>query len=347
MSKNQQRVVIGYWGKDLRTRVKCEQSLEKTRALLQDQLLGGGLRVFLWQAVHDVRNGEVAEEPGTLKCSCVKASNAHADRRCFSCHGINYIPGYRKFGYENFWVASVSPNLVLSNLQLNTTIKPHRLELTPTATQGIATSPDIFFSRTDITQLWEARSDFVVRDGANSGVVAEFSTDGGATYSSLANIAVANPITGKIRFRVTIFRSSTTTPSPQWEILRARFPTIPLVGRLGPWIVVLKTVSPDKEMQEVRGITIDSQNNNFWTAPLSLFDCRIPDQCGVGGVVDPRVIIKDPAFIEFIDGVRSNLDTSQRWSLTNVTYSDPFGYFTRQFFAARLQQEQEFTGLVF
>jgi hypothetical protein len=114
---------------------------------------------------------------------------------------------------------------------------------------------------------------------------------------------------------------------------------------MGPWLLILKTISPDKISQDLRGITIDSNSNNFWTAPLSFFDCGIPDQGGVGGEIDGRNLIADQAFIEFMDGVRQG-PVDQRWSLTNNTYSEPFAYLTRQYFSARLQQEKEYTSLV-
>jgi len=339
------RTVKGYWGNDLRCRISQEMTFEKQRALLEDQLVGGGLRSFLWLAVHDERQGEVAS-PGTLRCSCVKKSQDGADRRCNSCYGIAYIPGYRKFGYETIWVASISPNLTLANLVLNTDIKPHRLELDPVATSGTMETPDIFFSRSVTNLIWEARSDFVLRDGANSSVVTEFSLDGGATWISLDDLAATNPASGRIRFRVTISRVSTAIPTPLWEVLRARFPTIPIAGRIGPWILMLKTVSPDKKTQDVRGILTTSDGDRFWTAPLSLFDCQIQSQQGLGAALDPNNLIRDQAFIQFLEGAR-RVNFNQRWSITNMSYSDPFGYLVRQFFDARLQQEQEYTSLVF
>lgn len=335
---------VGYWGRDMRCRISQEQTLPKMRALLQDQLLGGGLQAALWMSVHDVRDGDVAA-PGTLKCSCVKASGQHADRRCLSCHGINYIPGYRKFGYETLWVSSISPGLVKQNVQLNTVLKPNRLELVQSATTGSVETDDLFFTRLHPLMLWEARNDFVVKDAANSSVSAFFSVDGGVTWQPLADIEAANPTTGRIRFRIELQRASTDIVSPSWEILRARFPTIPVKGRLGPWILVLKTVSPDKENQDLRGAQIDSSNNAFWTGPLSMFDCSVMGQPNVGSTLDEGDMLRDPAFIEYLEGVRS-VKYSQRWSLTNYAFSDPMGYFVRQFFQARLAQQEEFTWLV-
>jgi hypothetical protein len=109
--------------------------------------------------------------------------------------------------------------------------------------------------------------------------------------------------------------------------------------------LVLKTVSPDKHIQDMRGIQIDSGNNAFWTAPLSFFDCQLDSQTNVGSFYDERNTIRDPAFIEFLEGAR-NAKYNQRWALTNYTFSDPLGYMVRQFFQARLTQQEEFTSLV-
>lgn len=335
---------VGYWGGNMRCRISQEQTLPKMRALLQDQLLGGGIKADLWMAVHDVRDGDQAA-PGTLKCTCVKASGQSADRRCSSCHGINYIPGYRKFGYETFWVASVSPGSTLRNVQLNTVLKPNRIELIPDALSGTIETGDLFFTRLYPDMDWNWKNDAVIKDGAHSRVNVFFSVDQGISFRPIAELVAANPGTGSIRFRIEISRTSTSIPSPLWEIFRARFPTIPVNDRLGPWILVLKNISADKQIQDLRGVQLDSASNNFWTAPLSLFDCSISTQRNVGDGFDEANVIRDPAFIEFIEGAR-NARHNQRWALTNFTFSDPLGYFMRQYFQARLAQQEEFTWLV-
>jgi hypothetical protein len=335
---------VGYWGRSMYCRIQQEQTIPKIRALLQDQLLGGGLRVELWTSVHDVRDGEVAA-PGTLKCTCVKASGKHADRRCLSCHGINYIPGYIKFGYETLWASSVTPGLTLTDVQLNTTLKPNRLELTQLATTGTIETTDLFFTRIYPNMLWEAKNSYVVKDSTTASVESFFSTDSGGTWHPLADLPSVNPTTGRIRFRIVLNRNTTSDPSPAWEILRARFPTIPSQGRMGPWLLILKTVSPDKNIQDPRGVVIDSANNSFWTAPLSFFDCGIITQTNVGATLDEGDMIRDPAFVQFMDGA-NNGEHPERWTLTNFAYSDPIGYLVRQFFQARLAQQEEFTWLV-
>ena len=339
-------MAVGYWGRSMRCRISQEQTIPKIRAMLQDQLLGGGVRAELWMSVHDVRDGEVAA-PGTLKCTCVKASGKHADRRCLSCHGINYVPGYRKFGYETLWASSVTPSLTTQDVTLNTVLKPHRWELSETATTGSIETTDVYFTRMYPTMEWEAKNDFVLKDPANAAVDAFFSTDSGATWHPLADLASVNPTTGRIRFRIVLTRVSTQIASPAWEIIRARFPTIPVSadGRMGPWILVLKTVSQDKEIQDLRGIQIDSASNAFWTAPLSFFDCSVMSQTNVDTTLDEGDMLRDPAFIQYLDGA-NNGKHPQRWALTNYAFSDPLGYLTRQFFQARLAQQEEFTWLV-
>ena len=344
---------VGYWGSNMRCRIEQEQTLPKMRALLQDQLLGGGIKAALWLSVHDIRDGVDFADPGTIRCTCVKASGEHADRRCLSCHGIGFVPGYRKFGYETIWAASVSSSLITTGVALNTVLKPYRYELSPTAIYGRIETPDVFFVK-NVPGTWEARNDYTIKDSTTSGIEATFSIDGGLSWAALEDIAIVNPPTGRIKFRIELRRTSVLVPSPAWEIVRARFASIPEHGprdssgnyRLGPWILILKSISPDKEIQDLRGVQIDSQSNNFWTGPLSMFDCSVPTQSGPGGYFDESNTIRDPSFIEFLEGAR-NAKYNQRWSLTNQTYSDPMGYMVRQFFQARLTQLQEFTHLVF
>jgi hypothetical protein len=171
---------VGYWGNSMRCRISQDQTVQKMRALLQDQLLGGGLKVDLWMSVHDVRDGEVAAS-GTLRCTCVKTSGEHADRRCFSCHGIGYVPGYLKFGYNTIWVSSASPGLTLHGTQINTVLKPNRYELQNGVLSGTIETPDLLYTRELPDFTWEARSDGVVKDNSAAGITVEFSVDHGAT----------------------------------------------------------------------------------------------------------------------------------------------------------------------
>lgn len=347
----QRRVQPAYWGRDVRQRVKDEMTLEKTRALLESQLTGGGLRASLWQSVVDPRTliEPLVTPPGLLRCSCVKLSNEHADRRCKSCHGISFIPGYKKFGHETIWISSITPQLVLTNVSINTIIKPNRLELNQGALTGTIECPDIPFIRLIRDQPWDFRNDYILKDGVNSSITAMFSVDGGLTWQPLTALSTAGTPpginAGRIRFRITLNRTTTSIPSPAWEILRTRFPVIDLYNRFGPWILVLKTVPGAKNIQDTRGIVLDESGTNFWTAPLSYFNRQVQDQGFVDQKLNYNELIIDPAFIQFMEGVPSVLH-NQRWSIISVNHSDPFGFFTKQNFQARLEQELEFTSLV-
>jgi len=335
---------VGYWGRaGVRCRVNQDQTLQKISALQQDQLLGGGLRVSLWQNVHPVTADDTLQ-PGTLECSCVKKSGEHADRRCLSCHGIGFTPGYVKFGYGTLYVASITPGLVVNGLTLNTTIKPHRWELSPGVLVGSLESPAFQFVRPQAGGLWESRSDGVIRH-PDSNIDVEVSLNGGP-YLSLQALTVADPYSGTIRYRVTLAQANAGIPSPDWEIVRSRFPITPVVGRQGPWILILKTVAANKLSQDPRGNIIDSSGNRFWTKPLSFFNCTVKPQMAIDAALPPGNLIRDQAFIEFIDGVQDG-ESPLRWSLVDFTYDDPLGYLTRQFFSSRRQQEKEYTGLVF
>jgi hypothetical protein len=354
----QPRNPVGYWGGSVRTRVKAEMTLEKTRALLESQLYGGGLRAYLWQTVIDPRLlvTPISSTPpiptipdGLLHCSCIKASGQHADRKCRSCNGIGFIPGYKKFGNQTLWISSITPQLVLTNCNLNVITKPNRIQLDAGSLTGTIECPDIPFIRLLRDQAWEYRNDYILSDGNNSSVVAEFSINSGVSWSPISSLSEASTPpgvnAGQIRFKVTLNRNSTSVSSPQWEILRTRFPTIDLCDRFGPWILVLKTVPNSRNIEDIRGVQLDSSGTNFWTAPLSYFNRQVPDQGFVDQPLNKGELIIDPAFIQFLDGVPSVLGNS-RWSVMNVNWSDPFGYVTKQVFQARQDQEQEFTSLV-
>jgi hypothetical protein len=340
-------LAVGAWTNPW-NRIQQDQTPQKMRALLWSQLLGGGLRARLWLAVHHPTDGENTALPGTLKCSCVKESGQHADRHCSSCHGVGFAPGYRLFGYETLWVASISPGLILTNVVLDKKIKPYRHVLADGALSGTLETPDLFFTRpVDAGGAWEARSDGIVRDGTQSALSTFFSTDGGATWALLSTLPTANPPSGRIRFRVQFTRSSASVLTPAWEILRARFPTVAAGPRLGPWILVLRNITPQTPVQDPRGVVFEAQHK-FWTAPLGMFDpCAASEQAAPGQPLDPKNLIRDPAFLQFLDGAAAALTPPQRWALTNNAWSDPLGYLVRQFFDAREAQPNEALSLVF
>lgn len=308
-----------------------------------DQLLAGGLRANLWQNVHPLPYDDILQ-PGTLPCTCLKKSGEHADRRCYQCHGIGFVPGYAKFGYGTLYKAAISAGLITNGVVLNTVLKPHRWELLPGVLSGTIETAAIPFVRPPVGGTWEARSDGAVRH-PDSDLRTEVSVNGGP-YFPLAALPGLDPMAGSLRFRMTLERANAAIPSPFWEIVRARFPYIAVKGRLGPWILILKTVSQNKITQDPRGNLIDSSGNRFWTKPLSFFNCHVKPQADINSKVPQGNFVRDQAFIEFIDGVQDG-PVPDRWSLVNYTYDDPLGYFTRQYFDCRLQQEKEYTSLVF
>jgi hypothetical protein len=226
-------------------------------------------------------------------------------------------------------------------------LHPHRWELADNALTGTITSKLITYTRPlDVGGVWEVSNNGVIRDPDHSTMTVEVSINGGA-YAPFESIPMINPTGGTIQFRVTLSRTSLATLTPAWEILRARFPVIAEKGRLGPWILVLKSVSPNKLGQDPRGIMVEGSGNRFWTKPLCFFSCRIPSQPTLGAAPDVNNLIRDQAFIEFLDGVQESLAGFNRWSVTDTTYDDPLGYFTRQSFNARQEQDHEYTQLVF
>jgi len=229
----------------------------------------------------------------------------------------------------------------VNNVALNTVLKPYRWELLPNATTGSIETPDLPIAKTIVDGAWDFKNDWVSRD-PNSSVTVYFSTNQGSSWYSIDSLPVINPLVGLVRFRIVISRPSTQTPSPMWEVFRARYPTIPVAGRLGPWILMLRNQVKRNEIEDMRGIVEDG-SLNFWTMPLSMFDCNLAQQNTIDDPGDPESLMKEPCFIEFIDGFKQG----ERWSVTRVTYTDPLGFLIRQFFDARKQQQREFTSLVF
>lgn len=339
------RLVTGYWGRNIHQRVLAEFTIQKTRALMQDHILAGGIPADLWLSVmaikgDDRRFGVTESYPGEMECSCFKKTSKQSDRKCQSCYGQRLIPGFRKFGNRTYFMASIDPTLTLNNLVFDRTFTPNRLVLSTNATSGSAESIDYPYGHdTTDGSVWTSESVFIQDDPQRSSILSEFSTDFGVTYYPLSEIGVVNPSgAGHIRFRVTIGRETVHIPSPFFEILRARHPVLAedSLNRKGPRILVLKTVNSHTWQRKVWGQYEERPGYRYWTSPLSFFDPTIPQ-------FSKDEAIRKTSFIELLLGQ----DAGDRFPVAEWSASDPLAMITRQYFTARQAQETEYYSLVF
>ena len=315
---------VGYWGRSIYKRLQAEQEFAKQRALLQDELLGVGIRVNLWQGV----------ESGT-QCSCYKNSNKQADRKCKSCHGVidGYIPGYLKFGYNTLWMSANDTDVTLTNVEITTDFRSAKAGLTSGSLSGTIESADKTFSRTAIGSVWETNETSFLRDGDDSTVTVEYSLDSGSTWTSIADLPTANPSSGTIRFRATLTRTSTSILTPFFEIIRARYATLDLKEErgdgtytYGPWIRLLNSKPFKGYQKSEHGDFPTTDTMTVWTSGLSMFDSSIEVNTAAELLNGPNVIF------EILDGALAGT----RYLTLNWQHSDPAAYqITTQTFKVR------------
>lgn len=262
---------VGYWGRDIFRRINAEQEQAKQRALLIDQIKAGGIRFEMWRGV----------ESGQ-RCSCYKEVSRSSEDKCLACHGVSYVPGYLKFGYNTVWMSAVDTDVTLTNTEITTDFKSSKIVLSSGVLSGTIESGDKTFSRTVLGSTWEYDSQSYIRIDGLSSVVVQYSLDSGKTWSAIANLPTANPASGKIRFRATLARTTTDVLSPLFEILRARYSTIGLASeqpdgsyRMGPWLLILRSIPTEKKTKNEHGDLLDQGTLKGWTAGLSFFDSSV------------------------------------------------------------------------
>ena len=316
---------VGYWGRDPNVRIELEQIPGKVRALLQDKLESRGKNVFLW-----IESTE--DSPNSLICSCVKVEADKPDVTCNSCYGTGIIPGYVKFLHETLFMSSISPGLSLTNLVLDTNIKPFRLVLADNQISGSATSPRLQYSN-PMGLDW----DFLV-DGPNifekNLISASFSVDGINFYAlEEINDVDKKPVgLGGIYFRISLGRPTVDDRSPEFFIIRARHPSCH-----GPYIKILRPAVTEIPSLMQYGRRIENAAERFWTMPLDYFDPTIP-------VNTPLARIKENSFYARADGINAG----NRFTTNKLVYDEEFGIFTHQSFETRrIQVEESATHLVF
>lgn len=319
------RGAIGSWARSDYQRVQAESEHSRQRALLGDQIKLGGLRMELWKSV------SIGE-----RCSCYKESTQQSDRKCKSCYGVSYVPGFRKFGYETYWMSSVDTDVVLTNTHITNEFKSAKVELDVTALTGTIECGDKAFNRLIVGSTWEYDVASFIRLEGYSSITVQYSLTSGRTWSDISTLSTSNPSSGMIRFRVTLSRTTVEVLSPLFEIIRARYARVPFskdLGangepRMGPWILAMRSVPERAFIKSEQGDRPDYRNMAFWTAGLAMFDSSLEVGSEDELMVGPGVVVK------ILDGV----EAGDVYVVTNWKQSDPFGYMiTQQEFGVRIE----------
>ena len=302
---------VGYWGRSVFKRLAAEQEFGRQRALLQDQILGTGIRVSLWQGVSS-----------GIKCACYKETNRSADRKCKSCHGVinGYIPGYLKFGYNTLWMSVKDTDVTLTNTQLITDFKSAKIGLIAGAVSGTIESADKSFTRSATGSIWEYESIKFIRIEDDSDVVVEYSLNSGDTWTDIEQLPTANPSSGVIRFRATLSRTSSDIFTPYFEIVRARYSRIDLdeersegVYTYGPFIRIMNSRPFRSLLKSEYGDFPNISGMTFWTSGLSMFDSSIE----IGSAEE--LLDNNLTIIEFLEGALAG----KRFTVMNGKLGDP------------------------
>jgi len=103
--------------------------------------------------------------------------------------------------------------------------------------------------------------------------------------------------------------------SPLFGIVRARYSTIDIDGKLGPWILALKSVPFRQYIKSEHGDLPAQSDLSFWTVGLSTFDSSIT-------VGSRDELIEAPTMFKVMDGVQQD----NRYIVTSYKNSDPFAY---------------------
>jgi len=312
---------IGSWSRDIYQRISQDASQAKQRALLEDQIRAGGIKADLWQSVS---SGQ--------QCACYKESNQQSDRKCKSCYGTGYVPGFLKFGYTTEWMSAVDTDVTLTNLEITKKFHSAKVILQDGQTTGTIESGDKSFSRTAFGSVWEYEAATFVRDTANTSATVEYSLDSGSTWSDMSALPTANPASGTIRFRATLTRASASNLSPLFEIVRARFSRVDLSSqfgdeyRMGPWLLIMRVIPVKRESKTEYG-DLPKYTSGFWITGLSMFDPSITPN------TDEDLIDGRGNLVKILEG----RNAGQRYIITSIQHSDPLAYLVTQNFEMRIE----------
>lgn len=323
----------GYWGRSVYLQLAAEQQYGKQRALLFDKLLSNGLRTELWIGV----------ETGN-RCACYNEAHKAADRKCGSCHGIGLVPGYTKFGHDTVWMSATDADVTLTGLEITTTFKSAKVQLTAGTLAGTIESGDKAVDRTATGSAWEYDVSSFIRIDGSSNIAVEYSIDSGSNWLAISGLATANPSSGVIRFKATLTRTTSSVLSPLFEIMRARYGTIDLEGsrissgdepdtcisQYGPWIYVMNEKPRQNYLKSEHG-DLPTYTMKFWTMGLASFDSSLTVNSSEELLEGPSVAFR------FLDGVLAN---ERKYVMTDWQMSDPGAYMvTIQTFTMRVADE--------
>jgi hypothetical protein len=360
---------VGYWGRDPHCRLTQEETAQKERALLQDQLRTNGHPVTLWQPIQS--SGDLIT-PGIVPCTCRKDTTQNSDTKCLSCYGMQFVPGFLKFMHETIFFSSAeAASFLIVGGNVDITKKPNRIQIAPGQTNAtIITTDKAYVNPTN--EDWEIELEVFRRSPGDTNPQLDFSTDGGVTYHNIPLITAPSPPematsgfrgtigpspskpigSGVIRFRIILFRASATSPeAPTFEILRARHPQ---PNNFNPILLQRKDMSVgqililktwDVELVSrlvVAGRTVDYQGDRSWTAPLDFYDlsltmdtppCALDDR---GAGIHP--------FFEYASGVR----LARRFAIEQVSLDATVNStLVQQVFSERRIQAGEIYNFVF
>jgi hypothetical protein len=317
----------GYWGRNIHQRIVAENTAERIKTLLIDKLLSLGKDVYLWTQITDIT-------PGALECSCVKDTTKRADIPCNSCYGTKYIPGYVKFAHETLVFPSIKAGVVLTDVHLDTGIKPHRILLDDGQLTGSIEFPAIPFSNANYNWTYKLDAPNIV---VGNTIEVEYSVNPEPyeVYNPIANINDINirPVgVGNIYIKVTLTRSSVDDRSPEFEVFRLRHQTVN-----EPYIKILRPQVTEVPTWLQHGLRSEQLGERFWTAPLDFFDRSIIKNT-------PAARIIENSFYQRVTGINSD----SRYVTVKLSYNEEFGIFTHQSFETRKTQPQEvYSRLVF
>lgn len=316
---------VGYWGRDIFTRIEQEQISGKIEALLQDKLRSRGKRVFLWIEVTE-------STPNSFECSCIKNTTERPDITCNSCYGTKLIPGYIKFSHETLFMSSISSSITLINTILDTDIKPHRILLSDNQLNGSITSARIQYLN-PLGLDWDFRIDAPNIIATNL-VTASFSIDGIVFFpiEEINEVSKKPTGIGGIYLRISMSRADVNDRSPEFQIMRIRHP-----NKVEPYILILRPNVNEVPSWMQYGSRVENIGERYWTRPLSFFDSNIPPNTEIAKILEN-------ALYERIDG----LNVGNRFVTAKLMYNEEFGSFTHQSFEPRRSQPEEvYTALVF
>jgi hypothetical protein len=337
-------LATGYWGRDPNCRIRQEQTPEKIKALLQDKLIAMGRPVELWLPVD-------SDDEALPACTCDKNTRPGADFRCLSCYGVRRIPGYRRFLHETVFFSSAEyTSYTLTDVVRDTSIKPNRLRLAPSAVTGTIVTGDKAYSNAR-SEDWTSEV-AAFRKTDTDTILVEFSTDAGASWTNLTAInGGAKPIgSGNVRFRITLTRAAITTDSPDFEILRIQHRQPDRMTEqskarrdlLAGQVLILRTWVTELTMRQLAlARQTEFTGDKSWTAPLDFYDTLIVRDTPAAKI-DDRDAGPHPFYAHAF-----GIELGERFPIYQISYNEQLLTFTHQAFFERRSQKGELYYLVF